>query len=140
MLALYRIRVFKSPANNSFAGPSLPNTEPTLSSASPQPEAAYPLPPTVASSSAPEFTPPLPVGRPGQVFSDHTHHDVVGTDDDEVDVITGDDVRPQGAYGETFELVVTANQNFGSYPPSPAPNAPVPGRPHVIPGRIIAIL
>lgn len=53
----------------------------------------------------------------------------------DVDVITSDDIRPQGgAYGDTFELVVTAAQNFGGDGGAPPPPVPVAtGRPHVIP-------
>lgn len=63
------------------------------------------------------------------MFHDNYH----GSSD--VDVITSDDIRPQGgAYGDTFELVVTAAQNFGGDAAAPPPPVPVAtGRPYVIP-------
>ncbi|XP_046655934.1 proline-rich protein 36-like isoform X4 [Daphnia pulicaria] len=72
------------------------------------------------------YTPPLPSGRPGQVFHDEylSPADSYG----DVDVITSDNIQPHGTYGDTFELVVTAAQNFGGSSP-PVNN----GRPYVIP-------
>ena len=78
------------------------------------------------------FTPPLPAARPGQVF-----HDVVSPEQGEVDVITSDNIQPQGAYPDSFELVVTAAQNFGSGPAlAGGGGQPVTGRPLVIPVSI----
>ena len=45
-----------------------------------------------------------------------------------MDVITSDNIQPHGSYGDTFELVVTAAQNFGGSSP-PVNN----GRPYIIP-------
>jgi hypothetical protein len=72
------------------------------------------------------YTPPLPSGRPGQVFHDEYLSPANGYGD--VDVITSDNIQPHGTYGDTFELVVTAAQNFGGSSP-PVNN----GRPYVIP-------
>lgn len=74
------------------------------------------------------YTPPLPAGRPGQVF----HDDYLSPAHPygEIDVITSDNIQPQGTYGDSFELVVTAAQNFGGQVPSPAINT---GKPYVIP-------
>ncbi|XP_057365751.1 uncharacterized protein LOC130686635 isoform X2 [Daphnia carinata] len=72
------------------------------------------------------YTPPLPSGRPGQVFHDEYLAPANGYG--EIDVITSDNIQPQGSYGDTFELVVTAAQNFGGS--SPPINS---GRPYVIP-------
>ena len=111
--------------------PSTTTTTTNNNNAGPVLEAAYPLPspppysPPTPGNTTPGglygYTPPLPAGqdsRPGQVFAD--------------DVITSENIRPQRpGYGDTFELVVTANQNFGgNQQPQPQPG---PGRPYVIP-------
>uniref|UniRef100_A0A0P5IXW4 63 kDa sperm flagellar membrane protein n=1 Tax=Daphnia magna TaxID=35525 RepID=A0A0P5IXW4_9CRUS len=75
------------------------------------------------------YTPPLPSGRPGQVFHDEYLAPANGYG--EIDVITSDNIQPQGSYGDTFELVVTAAQNFGGS--SPPINS---ARPYVIPVHI----
>jgi hypothetical protein len=72
------------------------------------------------------YTPPLPSGRPGQVFHDEYLSPANAYGD--VDVITSDNIQPHGSYGDTFELVVTAAQNFGGSSP-PVNN----GRPYIIP-------
>ena len=122
------------------------NAETTLSTMTLLPATSSAMPHDVESGSTspltpptpfayPSFTPPLPAGgpRPGQVFHDEYitgHHQ-----HDDMDVITSDNVHP--TYGDTFELVVTAAQNFApaSQDGSAAP-AVIPGRPYVIPMNI----
>ena len=109
-----------------------PNTTPQLEAGS-----------SSDSSAVSGFTPPLPAARPGQVFHDEY---LLGQQQPQpgygsygdVDVITSDNIRPQGAYPDSFELVVSAAQNFGGSN-NPAPGiagAPVTGRPYVIPVSI----
>ena len=98
-------------------------------------EAAIPdyYTPVVAS-----YTPPLPSSRPGQVF----HDDYIPQRT--VDVITSDNIRPQIPYGDTFELVVTAAQNFGGNSGGSAAGRPpadvISGKPYVIPGKLLLYL
>lgn len=76
-------------------------------------------------------TPPLPgPGRPGQVFHDEYLNPLPGYG--EIDVITSDNVRPNSNYGDTFDVVVTAAQNFGGSGPV-APPPVTAGRPYVMP-------
>ena len=110
-----------------FSTPVIPSSADVPSSSVPQLDAAYPLPSAVPT--LPAYTPPLPDSRPGQVFAEDVPY---GAKPQDADVITSDNIQPQGTYGDTFELVVTANQNFG-YPPNN--NPPPTGRPHVIPGK-----
>ena len=91
----------------------------------PQLEAGTP-PNVIPLANTNSYTPPLPSGRPGQVFHDEYLSPANGYGD--VDVITSDNIQPHGTYGDTFELVVTAAQNFGGSSP-PVNN----GRPYIIP-------
>ena len=50
----------------------------------------------------------------------------------DIDVITSDNVRPSNNYGDTFDVVVTAAQNFGGSGPV-APPPVTAGRPYVRP-------
>ena len=101
----------------------------TFSTYSAVPDVSVSLPnlPVTSSSS----TPPLPPGRPGQVFHDdylsssHGHYN-----GGEPDVITSDHIRPQYGDRDNFELVVTAAQNFGGGVQEPTVAA---GKPYVIP-------
>ena len=105
----------------------LPSTVPQQHWAAPStlPQLEAGSAPTAQLPGSSSYTPPLPSGRPGQVF----HDDYLSPGYGEADVITSDNIQPQGSYGDTFELVVTAAQNFGGQP-SPAINT---GRPYVIP-------
>lgn len=109
-----------------------PNTTPQLEAGS-----------SSDSSAVSGFTPPLPAARPGQVFHDEyllgqqQQPPQPGYGYGDIDVITSDNIRPQGAYPDSFELVVSAAQNFGSNNPRPGiAGAPVTGRPYVIPVSI----